>query len=127
MKSFENTDVAFAYKSTGKLKKAAFLFKIMGKPFFVNLGLKFTPWAIKMRLPFTNTLIKKTIFQQFVGGETLQETALVAETLGKYGVDVILDYGVEGGDENAAGFEHAADEFIRVISYAATQPNIPFI
>ncbi|MEO7446122.1 MAG: proline dehydrogenase family protein, partial [Ferruginibacter sp.] len=41
--------------------------------------------------------------------------------------DVILDYGVEGGDENAAGFEHAADEFIRVISYAATQPNIPFI
>ena len=39
---------------------------------------------------------------------------------------MILDYGVEGkeGEEN---FDHACDEFIRVINYAATQPNIPFM
>ena len=44
----------------------------------------------------------------------------------QYNVQVILDYGVEGkeGEEN---FEHATDEFIRVIEYAATQPNIPFM
>ena len=41
-------------------------------------------------------------------------------------MQVILDYGVEGkeGEEN---FDHACDEFIRVINYAATQPNIPFM
>ncbi len=40
---------------------------------------------------------------------------------------MILDYGVEGGDEGEEGFDHARAEFIRVIDYAATQPNIPFM
>ena len=41
-------------------------------------------------------------------------------------MQVILDYGVEAkqGEEN---FDKARDEFIRVIEYAATQPNIPYI
>ena len=61
-----------------------------------------------------------------LGGETLEETAPVAKKLGEYGVHVILDYGVEGkeGEEN---FDKARDEFIKVIRYAATQPNIPFM
>jgi proline dehydrogenase len=62
-----------------------------------------------------------------VGGETLEQTASVAKKLAVYHVDAILDYGVEGGNEGESGFDHARDEFIRVIRYAATQPNIPFI
>jgi proline dehydrogenase len=71
-------------------------------------------------------IIRKTIFKQFVGGETLEETATVGKVLDKYNVQVILDYGVEGkqGEES---FTKATEEFIRVISYAATQKNIPFI
>jgi proline dehydrogenase len=71
-------------------------------------------------------LIRSTIFEQFVGGETLAETAKAADTLGKFAVQVILDYGVEG-KEGEAEFDHACDEFIRVIDYAATQRNIPFM
>lgn len=124
--SFENTQTAFAYKSNEQLKKAHFLFSSMGKPWLVNLGLKITPYAIKWHLPFTKTVIRNTIFQQFVGGETLEETAKVVDKLEQYHVQVILDYGVEGkeGEDN---FEHARDEFIKVINYAATQPNIPFM
>jgi hypothetical protein len=59
-----------------------------------------------VELPFTKTIIRKTIFAQFVGGETLQETAAVAKKLGEYHVQVILDYGVEGGDDGEPGFEH---------------------
>lgn len=124
--SFDNTETAFAYKNDGQLQKAHFLFSSMGKPWLVNLGLKITPIAIKWKLPFTKTVIRKTIFQQFVGGETLEETAKVADKLEEYKVQVILDYGVEGkeGEEN---FEHARDEFKKVIAYAATQANIPFM
>ena len=125
--SFENTAYAFAYKKNIDLKKAYFLFSIMGKPWIVNFGLKFTPLAIKWKLPFTTPVIKNTIFQQFVGGETLEETATVAKKLGEYNVQVILDYGVEGGDDGENGFDHSTQEFIRVIQYAATQPNIPFM
>lgn len=125
--SFDNTAAAFAYKTDKELKKAHFLFSSMGKPWLINLGLKVTPWAIKWNLPFTKSIIRNTIFQQFVGGETLEETAPVAKKLGEYHVQVILDYGVEGGDDGEAGFDHAKDEFIRVVRYAATQPNIPFM
>ncbi len=125
--SFDNTEYAFAYKNDKELKKAHFLFSSMGKPWLINLGLKITPLAIQWRLPFTKTAIRNTIFQQFVGGETLEETAAVAKTLGAYNVKVILDYGVEGGDDGEHGFDHSTNEFIRVINYAATQPNIPFM
>ena len=123
--SFENTEIAFEYKTNKELRKAKFLFATMGKEWLVKLGLKLTPWVLKVGLP-VKSLIRQTIFSQFVGGETLQETAGVAGKLGKFHVQVILDYGVEGkeGEEN---FDKATDVFIRSIQYAATQPNIPFM
>ncbi|HVY75268.1 MAG TPA: proline dehydrogenase family protein [Puia sp.] len=124
--SFDNTQIAFANKSDAELKKARFLFRNMANPFLVKLGMRFTPWAIRTGLPIRG-IIKSTIFSQFVGGETLEETAVVAARLNKYGVQAILDYGVEGGEEGETGFDQACREFIRVIHYAATQPNIPFV
>jgi proline dehydrogenase len=125
--SFDNTATAFAHKTDKALKKAHFLFSSMGKPWLVKWGTTLTPLAIKWHLPFTRTVIKNTIFKQFVGGETLDETAIVAKELGLHNVQVILDYGVEGGDEGEEGFENAANEFIKVINYAATQSNVPFM
>jgi proline dehydrogenase len=124
--SFDNTEYAFAYKSDKDLKKARFLFESMGKPWLVNAGTSITPLAIKWNIPFTKMIVRSTLFPQFVGGETLEQTAKVADKLAPFGVQVILDYGVEG-KEGEANFDHACLEFIRVIEYAATQPNIPFM
>jgi proline dehydrogenase len=124
--SFDNTANAFEYKNDKALKKAKFLFSSMGYTSLVKLGTCLTPWAIKVGLPI-NGLIRNTIFDQFVGGETLEETAPVAKKLGDYHVSVILDYGVEGGDDGEEAFDHSMQEFIRVIDYAATQTNIPFM
>jgi len=123
--SFENTETAFEYKTDNELKRAKFLFSTMAKPWLVKLGTKVTPWIIRARLP-VNQLIRKTIFSQFVGGETLSETSNVVKKLDPFNVQVILDYGVEGkeGEEN---FDHAANEFIKVIEYAASQPHVPFM
>ena len=123
--SFDNTEQAFAYKTDKELRKAQFLFSSMGHDKLVKLGTKITPWMIRVGIPI-NFLIRNTIFKQFVGGETLEQTAQVADKLEEFGVQVILDYGVEGkeGEDN---FDHACDEFIRVIDYAATQHNIPFM
>ena len=123
--SFDNSENAFAYKSDKELKRAKFLFTTMGYQLVVNAGVRLTPLILKMRFP-VKTLIRNTIFKQFVGGETWEETKTVGDVLGKYGVQVILDYGVEG-KEGEDSFDHATDEFIKVIEYAASQPNIPFI
>jgi proline dehydrogenase len=124
--SFDNTENAFAYKTTKELKKAKFLFSTMGYPLFVPIGTRITPLLIKGKLPFIRRIVRNTIFKQFVGGETLEETKNVGEVLGKYNVQVILDYGVEG-KQTETDFDQATDEFIKVINYAATQSNIPFI
>lgn len=123
--SFENTQNAFAYKSTKALKSAKLLFGFMGYPTLVQMGTRLVPALLKAGLPIKG-IIRQTIFKQFVGGETLTETIPVAQMLADYGVDVILDYGVEGkeGEDN---FDKATQVFIDVINHAATQKNIPFI
>jgi proline dehydrogenase len=123
--SFDNTAIAFANKSNKDLKDSHFLFSLMGKPWLVQLGTRLAPWSIKAGLPVKG-IIRKTIFKQFVGGETLNETTTVVNKLAESNVKVILDYGVEGMEGESA-FDHGRDEFIRVIEYAATQPNIPFM
>lgn len=123
--SFDNTALAFQYKSDPELKKARFLFKVMSNPMLVQLGTRLTPWSIRMGLPVKG-LIRSTIFSQFIGGETLEQTIPVAAKLGSFQVKVILDYGVEG-KQGEYFYDQARDEFVRVIDFAATQPNIPFI
>ena len=123
--SFDNTELAFQYKTNKELKKAHFLFNMMSNPLLVKVAASITPWAIKVGLPIKG-IIRKTIFSQFVGGETMEQTATVAKKLAAYNVQIILDYGVEGkeGEEN---FDHACDVFIKVINHAASEPNIPFM
>jgi len=123
--SFENTETAFAYKSNRELKKARFLFSTMARPFLVKMGTRVTPLLIRMHFPIKG-LVRRTIFSQFVGGETLGETARVVSKLDPFHVQIILDYGVEGkeGEEN---FDHATEEFIKVIRYAKSQPHVPFM
>ncbi|MFN4974362.1 MAG: proline dehydrogenase family protein [Bacteroidota bacterium] len=123
--SFENTQNAFAHLTDKELKNARFLFQSMSFPWLVQMGTRLTPFIMRTGLP-VHGLIRKTLFKQFVGGETLEETAGVAKTLDSFGVKVILDYGVEG-KEGEEAFDTATEEFMRVIRYAATQTNIPFI
>jgi proline dehydrogenase len=123
--SFENTYKAFEYKSTADLKKAKFLISFIQSPIMVTLATKLTPLLIKLGLPI-NGLLRETVFKQFVGGETLEESARTAKLLGSYNVQVILDYGVEAkeGEEN---FDLVTENIIEAIDFAATQNNIPFV
>ncbi|HRO43069.1 MAG TPA: proline dehydrogenase family protein [Flavipsychrobacter sp.] len=122
---FDNTEVAFKYKTNRDLKQAQFLFSSMGSPTLTGLGIWFTKWAMKIGLPI-NGIIKSTIFKQFCGGETMQEAAQTANMLAQYNVGVIMDYGVEG-KEDEHEFDKAVPEFIKAIEYASTNKSIPFI
>ncbi len=123
--SFDNTETAFAYKSDKALRKANFLFTSMAIHWLVKAGTRLAPLALKWRLPVKG-IIRNTMYEQFCGGETLEKTAATSEKLGKSGVGVILDYGVEA-KEGEEEFDKTAQEFIRVINYAATQQNIAHI
>ena len=123
--SFDNTQNAFAYKSTAALKKAKFLISVIQNPLMVKLATKATPLLMKMGLPL-NGILRSTVFSQFVGGETLEESARVAKQLGSYDVQVILDYGVEA-KEGESNFDSVTEHIIEAIDFAATEKNIPFV
>ncbi len=122
---FDNTEIAFKYRSNAEMKRANFLFSSMSSPTITSVGMKLTQFAISFKLPVKG-VIKKTLFQHFCGGETMDEAAQTAANIGRFGVGTILDYGVEG-KESEAEFDKAVPEFIKAIKYAAGNKNIPFI
>ena len=123
---FTNTEIAFANKTNKELKKAAWLFSLMNKEWLVdpmsNLGLM----AMKLRVPFTKTIIKSTMFEQFVGGTTLLKSQKSIDRLWSNNVQSILDYGAEA-KESEKDFNMTMNENIRAIEFAATNKSAPVI
>jgi proline dehydrogenase len=124
MISFENTEIAFKSKSNSDLKRAFWLFKIIGSPIMVKIGKWATPFALKIRLPIKG-IIKKTIFKQFCGGETIAECDEQIATLAKFGIGTILDYSVEG-KTSAEDFEATTLEIIATITKGKSSDSMPF-
>ena len=124
MLSFDDTKIAFEYKSKKDLKKSYKLFSILKYPLFVSMGSKLTKLAIGLRLPI-NELVKKIIFSQFCGGESIEECSTRILQLQKFNVGTILDYSVEGQEE-ADDFENNKNEIIKTIRIAQKNPGIPF-
>ncbi len=123
--SFEDTETAFSYKSNAALSKAHLLFRMMNNNTLVKIGTRVTPWAMEIGLPIKG-IVRSTIFSQFCGGETLDETQAIIDTLATHNVGVILDYGVEG-KESDAEFERATQAFIRSMDFAGQHQSIPFV
>lgn len=121
---FQDTAAAFADKSNAQLKEKYRLFKLLDSPFLNSIGTGMTKFALSLGLPVEG-LIKATIFEQFCGGETIEECEPTVEALGQAHIGAILDYSVEG-KATEADFDRTRDEIIRTIDRAKDDPNIPF-
>ena len=124
MISFDNTEIAFKSKSNRDLKKAYWLFKMVGSPSFVKFGKWASNLAFKLHLPISG-LIKKTIFHQFCGGESISDCEKTIEDLGQFGIGTILDYSVEG-KTSEEDFDATVEEIIATIHRGKKSENIPF-
>ena len=124
MISFDDTEKAFISKSNADLIRSYRLFKIIGNPTVVKLGAMFTPTALNLHLPIKG-IIKKTIYKQFVGGETIQECDQTILELAKFNIGTILDYSVEG-KETEPDFDACRNETIETIHRAKNDKHIPF-
>lgn len=125
MLSFSNTEIAFAYRTNRELRRATMLFSILAYPFLVTVGQALITLALRLRLPIA-WIVKPTIFKQFIGGESLEESATVVNTLQKHNVKSILDYSVEG-QQNEESFGKIYTEILRSIENAKGNPAITFV
>ena len=91
---FNNTKLAFTNKSNFELRKAYFLFSVLDYPILTKIGNTFLLLVLKLKLPF-KTIIKKTIFNHFCGGETINDCKSTFKSLKKYNINVMPEYSVE--------------------------------
>lgn len=119
---FSNTEIAFKSKSNKGLERAYWLFKIISVSFLSKIGPPITSFAINIGLPI-KPLIKATIFKHFCGGETIQECENTIKQLSGGGVGTILDYSVEG-EEDEMVFDETCQEICRTIDKAKVDSRV---
>jgi len=124
MISFDNTKIAFANKSTAELKKANLLFNLIGNSFLSKIGTRLTSLALLLKLPVKG-LIKATVFDHFCGGEDILDCESRIQELAKYNIKTILDYSVEG-KQNEADFDLCLGKAVSSIERAKLDGNVPF-
>jgi proline dehydrogenase len=122
--SFGNIQIAFASKSDNALKKMFLIFSVLNRNWLSKTGVFLATWSLRLRLP-AKWLIKQTIFEHFCGGESIEDSSLTIKELNGYGIGAILDYSVEGKDDERS-FDSTREEILRTIQRAGTTAGIPF-
>lgn len=122
--SFEDTAIAFSYKSNAELRKANFIFSTVNHPWISAAATGMVKFALNLRLPIEG-IIKKTVFDHFCGGVSIEKSDAAINKLGAFGVGTILDYSVEG-EESEEDFDKTLAELLRTIDKAKTSKHIPF-
>lgn len=122
--SFEDTAIAFSYKSNAELRKANFIFSTVNHPWISAAATGMVKFALNLRLPIEG-IIKKTVFDHFCGGVSIEKSDAAINKLGAFGVGTILDYSVEG-EESEEDFDKTLNELLRTIDKAKTSKHIPF-
>ncbi len=123
-KIFDNTEVAFSLKSDTELDRAYFLFKMIDNQPLVRIGTAVTNFAIKAHLPVEG-LIRATVFDHFCGGVNEMDCLSVVDKLFTKGVSSVLDYSVEGKEEEEQ-FDAALKMTLKTIEFAKERQAIPF-
>lgn len=120
---FDDTEIAFSLKSDSELERAYFLFKMISIEPLVRIGTAATNFALKAHLPIEG-LIRSTVFDHFCGGINEEDCQLVIENMYQKGVSSVLDYSVEG-KENETEFNNAKDKIIKIIEFANAFEAMP--
>lgn len=121
---FDNTQIAFSLKSDTELERAYFLFKLIANEPLVRIGTAVTNFAIKASLPVEG-LIRATVFDHFCGGVNEDDSLKVVDNLFTKGVSSVLDYSVEGKEEEEQ-FDAVLEKTLKLIEFAKEKKSIPF-
>lgn len=121
---FHDTEVAFRDKSWRELRRALWLFRLVGKPFFVRAGSALLRIALALGLP-VGWALKPTIFAHFCGGESIKDCEGTVRKLHQSRVLSILDYSSEGKDTDA-DFETTEQQILLTMDKSLADSAIPY-
>jgi proline dehydrogenase len=124
MLDFNNTEIAFSSKSQSELRNAYLLYSVMKYPKIVKLGKYASSIAIKIHFPLA-WIVKPTLYKQFVGGETLEESKKTIDHLLTFNVKSTMDFSAEG-EQTTEGIKATFEETMRSIDHAKGKDYIAY-
>ncbi len=124
MIDFNDTDIAFNDKSPAEIRRAYWLFRIVGNPTLVKIGAAMLSLAMAIRFP-VKWVLKPTVFRHFCGGESIAECGPVIDRLKRSGIDTILDFSAEGR-ATESDFEYTHQQILMTIEKAASDDAVPY-
>ena len=125
MINFDDTKAVFAHKSNFELRKSYYLFSILQHSLLVKIGSLLLKISFFLRLPIKK-LIKTTIFNQFCGGENIQDCSNRINELYEFGIGTILDYSVEGSSTEK-DFEYSISKCLNILADSKSKNLSRFI
>ena len=123
---FGDTEIAFKNKSDKDLKETLRLFQMMNNSNLVKGGSALAKLSLKLRLPFVESIMKRTIYKQFCGGVHLTDCQSVIDHLYSHDTLTILDYGAEAKTEEE-DLDATALELNNAIEFAASNNSVPVV
>lgn len=125
--NFDNTQTAFAAKSNFELVRDYQVFRLINQQWLVNFGTRTATRMLNAGISGPIVLgMRPTVYSVFCGGDSLEEATAKIEKLYAYGVTSILDYGVEGKEEEA-DFERTARHVKAAIDYARQHKAVDIV
>lgn len=124
MLSFNNTEVAFADKNDKGLKKTHLVFKLISIGWLNAIGTTLLSWALRLNLPVKG-LIRATVFDHFCGGENIIDCENRIQELAKFNVKTILDYSVEGKQDDQ-DFDLCLNSLIESVERSKKDQLVPY-
>ncbi len=80
---------------------------------------------LRTDFPLVEGIVKNTLFEQFCGGETREQSMKVVQKMYTHHIGSIFDYAIEGKEEEEA-FDVTCKEIKENINFAVGNPAIPF-
>ena len=124
--NFEDTKIAFSLKTSNELKWAYLLFTLIGNRYLTAMARPVTNFLLWVRFPIA-PILKRTVFKQFCGGESIAECeTVISDMFDNKGVCSILDYSVEGM-QNEQQFDETLEATLKALDFAKTTKSTPFL
>lgn len=119
--NFKDTETTFSHLADSELRRAGWLFSLMGKSWLTKIMSSLGAKAVKWGIPGAAWAVRHTIYRQFVGGTSLETAGPTIRGLHeKSNVTSILDYGIEAKSEEEDLVRFKA-EVMRAIEFSANE------
>lgn len=123
---FDDHAAALRDKTDAELRAANLVLRTIQSPWLMRTGRFLARAGLALHVPGTASVLERTVFRQFCGGTDLDEAIERAARLYSHGITSILDYAVEGEDDES-DFDDITAEILRAVDAAIDRPEVAFV